>query len=929
MRNQGNFSSQMKCAFPINCRPTSRGQPDVLYIGLIVYVLALLVSPVTLAASNLTDTPKALLNVTIRQTEGKNPGEISGTMAVRRPSSETTKASCFYVPYADPAHDPKSEISRRYDLIPQKFSSVGLSGGSSTLKAAPGTILQQLRPYLYRISVTEQGADIQLAFDATVPRLPHADDREWYFDGFAPVLLRSCPAEKTGPENFEVEPSLEYDVTIAAPSGWILSAPGKRLGPDHYGIRGREYVFNLSKDLRTTSFNVSGVEVEFYYRNDDFLQLLPTVQQSIMSHSRWFGPLPYERLVIVETTDLQRSAQAGIIAFNRPKQSLFKALESQWLNWRHWVIANLLAAQWYGASIGTASPDDAWLLVGIADFATLEVLETMSLRANLFNSYESGQQLLQFSYLQMQSLTAALLSRAAPMAVLTTTDIRTSQPATEQHSLLFVRQSFALRQLKALAGDSSFSTFMRNFTQTHLGTSIKPRDFYQALAAQPSPFPSNRKEMLIRNLNGWWTKEGWPDLHLKGFYAERSAGGKWLAKVEVAQLGEMEVPPLVSVTDKSGQVYFARVEKPDADGIWRASIVTEDEPATAEADPAREIFDSDRFNNRSDLSGVKFFPGNAHTLEDDAYTVFWLPYPFRRPGEAVSVGITASIFRYLQSSLNIRLEASPSDRKAGFLVKKDYRVPSHALSGSFSAAQSYEGFRVLEAAIDRNPVWKLPTPLTLGLRARHRQIVGQPDSPHVTAAIASEISTGNLWNPCRAALSGEDEEAPRYLSSGFRYSRRSAVLESQCNSKSGVDAFVRFFYGQLVHEDAPDLVFFQPEDLREARIRLDIKELSRVERIASTSNDLLLPLVIPFPGNTMVLSRGVKLRFFFDAGRAINEDINYRAAGTGLLLPFGGDLAGVGSFALTRMSFLAVLYSAAGEEESRKPRLLFDISGDL
>ena len=222
-----------------------------------------------------------------------------------------------------------------------------------------------------------------------------------------------------------------------------------------------------------------------------------------------------------------------------------------------------------------------------------------------------------------------------------------------------------------------------------------------------------------------------------------------------------------------------------------------------------------------------------------------------------------------------------------------------------------------------------PTPLTLGLRARHRQIVGQPDSPHVTAAIASEISTGNLWTPCRAGLSGEDEEAPRYLSSGCRYSRRSAVLESQCHSKTGVDAFVRFFYGQLVHEDAPELVFFQPEDFRDARIRLDIKDLSRVERIASTSNDLLLPLVIPFPGNTMVLSRGVKLRFFFDAGRAINEDTNYRAAGTGLLLPFGGDLAGVGSFALTRMSFLAVLYSAAGEEESRKPRLLFDISGDL
>lgn len=837
---------------------------------------------------------------------------------------------CFYLPYNDPQYSTRGDTSsKRYELTPQRFAGIGSKGGSSTVLDLAGGKLKQLRPYLFSVQREAAAKRLSLQFKSTVPRLPQSNDDDWYFDGFYPMLLESCPTDLDNSRYFTLVPQQLFSVKIQHSQPWTLAAPGELIRKGEYQINGRDYVFGLGKGLRTTSLNVGDTHVELFFRNPDFLQLLPTIQQSMLSHYQWFGPLATKRVVVIETSDLQRSGRPGIIAFNRPKQSLFKSVEAQWLNWRHWVIANLLASQWYGATIGTASPDDEWLLTGIADFATLEALELLSLRSNFFNSYESGQQFLVFTYPQMQSLSAAMLMRSAPLATLTDETFK-SRPYINQSPLVFVRHALAMRALKGVAGQKSFSTFLRGFSQRSQGRNIGPRDFLSDIASEQSPFDSKGKALLAENLKAWWSAEGWPDLKLIRFDKQVDSDGRWKAEFQVAQAGELRMPVLATLTDKKGHIYFSKIEQPDKLGQWIGVVQTENEPLSIEIDPNREVFDADRFNNSSLPSKVVFFPGGAKTLEDDAYTLFWLPYPFRRPGEAVSLGVTASLFRYLHSSLNLRLEGSPSDKRGGYLIRREYRVPSSALAGSLSSTQNYEGHRVFEASVDRNPVWRFPIPFSLGVRARHRQIVGRPDSPHVTASIAADSGTGNWLNPCKILLAVEDEYAPKDLaSSGFSYNRSTGVLAGECQFSGGAAVTSRAFSGQLIGEDPPDLAFFLPQDLKEARIRMDLKGLPRFDKISSNSNDLYLPLVIPFPGDSLILSRQIKFRSFYDFGRSANTQTDFRAAGIGLDVPFGGDLAAVGSFSLTRLSLLSVLYSQAGEEVSRAPRILFDLSGEL
>jgi hypothetical protein len=117
--------------------------------------------------------------------------------------------------------------------------------------------------------------------------------------------------------------------------------------------------------------------------------------------------------------------------------------------------------------------------------------------------------------------------------------------------------------------------------------------------------------------------------------------------------------------------------------------------------------------------------------------------------------------------------------------------------------------------------------------------------------------------------------------------------------------------------------------LREARLRLDNRGVARHKRLVTTNTDLFLPLVAPVPADTLILARKMRWRLFYDYGSAPLERIEYRSAGAGFQLPFGGDLSAAGSLTLTQVTALAVLYSSVDGEISRKPSIIFDVTGEL
>jgi hypothetical protein len=150
-----------------------------------------------------------------------------------------------------------------------------------------------------------------------------------------------------------------------------------------------------------------------------------------------------------------------------------------------------------------------------------------------------------------------------------------------------------------------------------------------------------------------------------------------------------------------------------------------------------------------------------------------------------------------------------------------------------------------------------------------------------------------------------------------------------CNFSRGTNLKLKAFAGAIdVKGTPPRTSQFRLNDLAEVGLRLD-KNIQRVNRIAALETDLFLPLFLPIPRNLMILPRQMKGRIFYDLGISDQPHKMIRAGGAGFFLPLGGDLSGAGSLTISRVSLLAILYQDIHGEISRKPTVLFDLSGDL
>jgi len=623
----------------------------------------------------------------------------------------------------------------------------------------------------------------------------------------------------------------------------------------------------------------------------------------------------------------------GLIAINRPAQAVFNNVQRNWLNWQHWIITSALARQWYGAALTPSSPDDEWLFAGMNEFATLEALRLLPKRFNLFNADEGGSRFLSFDYLQSSELAAATLRQYAPFETLTDAAFKTLAPVRRQHPLIYVKQAFALRQLKHQIGEEAFFAWLRGLTEAHLHSRLTPLQFETAITDLPSALTPQERADMQSYLSRWWMSPGWPDFGLEdfSFKAKDKADSQSGFDVHVAasQLGGIDFPPMIGVTDASGKMHLKRAVS-GSNGLWEAQMTLETAPQKATIDPNHEAFDADRFDNASGTPTFQFFPGSADTLRDDGYTVLWLPYALRRPGEPVSFGLQSAVFRYNQGILFLKAERAPSDGVNAVEARHRYQWPTTAMQADLLAEQDFDRDRLVEGTLTRSPVFAGNPQLAFGLKLRSRERLSEEHSRHATYAITANVKPLGSERSCNYNLSLESERAPANFADGFSYERNFAIALTSCEITNSVSLALRGFAGRMSpFGPAPTAAAFKPTDLKEARIRLDERGLIGAKRMASVGVDLMLPFYLPLPSDSLVMTRQMRWRLFHDYARSDDLELDYQAAGLGFLLPFGGDVSGAGSLALTRLTVLAILYGRVGDKASDKRSIVFDLTGEL
>ncbi len=881
-------------------------------------------------------TPTVQFKISLQE-EGSEPSGIKGELTWKGVVPDADQMVCFYLPYEDPEFGSRHGSMGRFETIsglqPQATLHNGslridvLTQGVTTLTQDPDHILRLRLPPDW-----QQNQPLQMLLNARVPRPRFSHPLDWFYDGFMPQILPNCQTSNFTHLDFLYLPYTHFEGLIFTPSSWIYQGPGERSsdGSTLIQITGHTLAFALQKNTNVIEFESAGIPIRIFPRSKSFLSLRSTVEEMLPKAIEKLGPAPFKSLSIVETTEVQRTGLPGIIAINKPAQAFFDKLQVDWINWRHWVLLSQIIKQWYGAAISVENPSDNWLIDGLVEFVLLDLLAENKEKWDLFRPIFDGNKPLSFTYLQVAEIFAGMLRQNAPFATLTDISLRTRDSWQAQNNLLFIKHTFALREIAEKSGTHNFFAQLRNANKNWLFNKVNPRDFFEMLDRRPSPISPYIRDEIKSDLMKWWTQEGWPDFGLKKFEQRQLQDGKWTASIEAHQLGEIDFNPSIVVVDENGRSYSRRMQSTESSGgKWQAEVLTNGKPITAMIDPEHVTFDSNRFDNSSETPRIVFFPGSTNTLRDDAYTILWVPYPQRRPGEALTLGIGASIRHYLESGLAIRMEFAPATRRGSYSINQEWRWPRYGLSSTILASHSYFNDRRIEVSIVRSPLFSVGPRISVASKIRRKGEAGKPRSDHFTIGLSSSLRPASNWNPCQPSLSLEWEKAPTSWTQEISYEKRTASVLGTCLFPKGINARIRGFFGALLTHGEPPLTSkFRPNDLYETGLRLD-STVTRVNQVTAMQADLYLPLILPLPKDLMILPRQMKWRFFHDLGKSTDSQITYRSAGMGFFLPFGGDLSGAGSLTVSRISMLAILYQKVGSDITRRPSIIFDLTGEI
>ncbi len=362
------------------------------------------------------------LNVT---TDSKNlPDSIGGKLTIT--NFNAASGDCLFIPFNWSGYGlDRGSIKRFNDITSQRNLLQFTGGGTELTLEPPAKTLSTPMNHFLRIEVPSgwSSADaLEFQIYSKIPKLLESSERELFFDGFLPVIKKSCL--KDGDTSLSSEKAINFSGTINYPEGWEYTGTGTSLSSTaNIATKQRSLAFVLTKNLTSHSETYGSLKVNYKFSSPEFKNVTKTIAAALPIIQEYLGDFPFKTLNVLETDELQRYSIPEMISINRPKQEFANKIQKDWLNWVHWTAVTQLVRQWLGASIDSSSSDE-WLISGLVEFLTLEILQQMPTVFDLFKEYSNGGRFLSFDYLQMSEFTAASLRRLSPYTAITDSNLK-------------------------------------------------------------------------------------------------------------------------------------------------------------------------------------------------------------------------------------------------------------------------------------------------------------------------------------------------------------------------------------------------------------------------------------------------------------------------------------------------------------------------
>jgi hypothetical protein len=853
------------------------------------------------------------IHIMVQESDLRYESEARVRMTIE--DAELKPGACLYVPLEDPVFRRSAEL---HSLTGHSMRDQA-SRVDAALQWEKPELFEEVRPGYWRVPTLEQKGLLKLGYSLRIPGWKDRPDRPRIMSDFYPRVLSECP--ELGPEEFpELPTSSRFEVTLQIPNGWSQLNPGQ--GSDAaVQYRGRDFYVVLYQSGQVHETEIDGLRLRFLAQSEQFLKLQRPVKTILREHYGVLGRWPTEDLLLIESEEYEPITVAGLVLINRPQQALMRTLQEDMLNWKIWQLNKVLADQWFGYMVRVGRLQDTWLTQSLSESLGLLFLKDSEQYGNLFASHDEDEAWFLLNFTQTQDILAATLSLMQSHNALVGEDQQSMPDMLQRPPYSFVRSSQALRVLLKEIGRKEFSRFLREIIGQAIERPLTPEHVLNLLR---SKFPETLSPLLL----SYWQSDVWPDARLDGIGASEDGQG---TAVRVSFTNELAVPVDVVLQTKDGQRHVRHVQIKDVERpiVFPVPYRSMD---SVTIDPDRSIFDSDRYNNSSQWTDLNFFPGTARTLADDAYTIVWVPFLQKLPGNELSLQLGWQLFRYVGTGLTGLLVHQPATGKTGFRLQWDTTKPEHSLKLHLRVSQDDErtlpGERETSLTVSRRPLIKGLPWLDIYTRQRLKQTLGNRDESHLASSLGVVI-TGEKRRTCGWRLLGDHAISSWVPSGDFSYQRSVGLLRANCEIP-GLHWQGQIFTGVSKREGTvPRGGLFQSQDVEEARLRLDHPRLPLVGRIQAWSTDISTPLRLPLPANFLVLPRRSLFKVFADGGRLMEPDHRVLLSGAGLVLPIGGDVVGKQPITFLEFNLLAVLYRKVDGQVDSKPGLLFDFGGQL
>lgn len=288
----------------------------------------------------------------------------------------------------------------------------------------------------------------------------------------------------------DVLDSANWNVTVnflSAPENLTVAAPGEVMtisaNSSRYTLNNaREFPMSLSDRFVVTTQDLdSGVTVELYSFSDNPIaaaapQALDTAVQSLATFTEAFGPMPYDRLLIIQGDFPDGMELSGLVFVGN---SWFTRYPNNPASYLTLITAHEVAHQWWYAQVGNDAALTPWLDEALATYSEYIFLEQHypDLAANWWWDFR--------------------VNAFGPIGFVDS-NVYEFSSVREYINAVYLRGVRMLHDLRADLGDEAFFALLRDYAEVGDGQIATPALFWSLLTSEQLELTAATRAAYLR-----------------------------------------------------------------------------------------------------------------------------------------------------------------------------------------------------------------------------------------------------------------------------------------------------------------------------------------------------------------------------------------------------------------------------------------------